>query len=94
MTDAGSGETFTTHDPATGEAHGPRGAAEDIDRAAFAARRAFDTTDWARWRPARARTPWRISELILSRADDFAELESLDNGNRWESPQRSTSGRC
>ena len=82
-TDAGSGETFTTYDPATGEALAtvPRGAAEDIDRAVSAARRAFDTTDWARWRPARRENLlWRISQLILSRADDFAELESLDNG--------------
>lgn len=82
-TDATAGETFSTRDPATGSilATVPRGDAEDIDRAVAAARRAFDRTDWARWRPnRREELLWRIAELITSLADDFAELESLDNG--------------
>ena len=81
--DSVSGQTFTTYDPATGDvlAEVPRGGAEDIDRAVKAARTAFEESSWARLRPnLREDLLWRISQAIMEHADDFAELESLDNG--------------
>ncbi|MEU0466049.1 aldehyde dehydrogenase family protein [Amycolatopsis sp. NPDC006131] len=80
---AASGRTFPTFDPATGEkitevAHG---AAEDVDRAVAAARRAFEDSPWSRTTPSeRQRLIWRIGDLLLERAEQFAQLEALDNG--------------
>ncbi|GHE92437.1 aldehyde dehydrogenase [Amycolatopsis deserti] len=80
---AASGRTFPTFDPATGEkitevAHG---AAEDVDRAVAAARRAFEDGPWSRTTPSeRQRLIWRVGDLLLERAEQFAQLEALDNG--------------
>ncbi len=81
-TDAASGKTFDTPDPATGEtlARVAEGDAEDIDRAVRAARAAFEGP-WSRMSPSeRGRIIWRIGDLILEHADELAQLESLDNG--------------
>src|SRR6202048_3726927 len=81
--DAASGKTFETPNPATGEtlARVAEGAAEDIDRAVRAARKAFDDAPWSRMTPSeRGRIIWRIGDLILEHADELAQLESLDNG--------------
>jgi len=85
-TEAASGKTFETPDPATGRplAHVAEGDAEDIDRAVRAARRAFDSGPWGRITPSeRGRIIWRIGDLILSHADELAQLESLDNGKPY-----------
>jgi phenylacetaldehyde dehydrogenase len=82
-TDAASGRTFETPNPATGEtlARVAEGDAEDIDRAVRAARRAFDEGPWGRMTPSeRGRIIWRIGDLILEHVDEFAQIESLDNG--------------
>ena len=82
-TDAASGRTFETPNPATGEtlANVAEGDAEDIDRAVRAARKAFDDGPWGRMTPSeRGRIIWRIGDLILEHADELAQLESLDNG--------------
>jgi phenylacetaldehyde dehydrogenase len=82
-TDAASGKTFDTPNPATGEtlARVAEGDAEDINRAVRAARKAFDDGPWTRMTPSeRGRIIWRIGDLILEHADEFAQLESLDNG--------------
>ena len=82
-TDAASGRTFETPNPATGEtlANVADGDAEDINRAVRAARRAFDDGPWGRMTPSeRGRIIWRIGDLILEHADELAQLESLDNG--------------
>jgi phenylacetaldehyde dehydrogenase len=82
-TDAASGRTFETPNPATGEtlAQVAEGDAEDIDRAVRAARRAFDEGPWGRMTSSeRGRIIWRIGDLILDHLDEFAQLESLDNG--------------
>src|SRR5271169_2255096 len=82
-TDAASGRTFETPNPATGEtlARVAEGGAEDIDRAVRAARRAFEEGPWGRMTPSeRGRIIWRIGDLILEHADELAQLESLDNG--------------
>ena len=82
-TDAASGKTFETPNPATGEtlAWVAEGDAEDIDRAVKAARRAFDEGPWSRLTPSeRGRIIWRIGDLILAHLDELAQLASLDNG--------------
>jgi phenylacetaldehyde dehydrogenase len=82
-TDAASGKTFETPNPATGEtlARIAQGDAEDIDRAVRAARRAFEDGPWSRMTPSeRGRIIWRIGDLILDHVDELAALESLDNG--------------
>jgi phenylacetaldehyde dehydrogenase len=81
--DAASGKTFETPDPATGEtlARIAEGDAEDINRAVKAARKAFDEGPWSRMTPSeRGRIIWRIGDLILEHTDELAQLESLDNG--------------
>src|SRR5216683_2642848 len=81
--DAASGKTFETPDPATGEtlARIAEGDAEDINRAVRAARRAFEEGPWSRMTPSdRGRVIWRIGDLILEHVDELAQLESLDNG--------------
>jgi phenylacetaldehyde dehydrogenase len=82
-TDAASGKSFETPNPATGEtlAHIAEGDTEDINRAVRAARKAFESGPWSRMTPSeRGRIIWRIGDLILEHADELAQLESLDNG--------------
>jgi len=81
--DAASGRTFETPNPATGEtlARVAEGDTEDINRAVRAARAAFETGPWSRMTPPeRGRIIWRIGDLILQHTDELAQLESLDNG--------------
>jgi phenylacetaldehyde dehydrogenase len=85
-TDAASGKTFETPNPATGAtlANVAEGDAEDIDRAVQAARKAFDEGPWGRMTPSeRGRIIWRIGDLILQNAEELAQLESLDNGKPY-----------
>src|SRR5579871_189560 len=81
--EARSGETFEVEDPATQEvvAHIPAGDKADIDLAVAAARKAFETGPWSRITPRdRSRLVWRLGDLLELHADEFAELEALDNG--------------
>jgi phenylacetaldehyde dehydrogenase len=81
--DAASGKTFVTTDPATEQeiTHVAHGEAEDIDRAVAAARRAFEEGPWRTITPsARGQIIWRLADLLEKHADEFAELEALDNG--------------
>jgi phenylacetaldehyde dehydrogenase len=85
-TDAASGKTFETPNPATGDtlAKIAEGDTEDIDRAVKAARKAFDDGPWGRITPSeRGRIIWRIGDLILEHAEELAQLESLDNGKPY-----------
>lgn len=81
--DAATGRTFETEDPATGRplvsvAHGE---AADVNRAVLAARRAFDEGPWPDMKPnQRERLLWRIGDILSERAEEFGQLESLDNG--------------
>ena len=83
--DSSGGQMLDTINPATGEVitQIPAGAAEDVDRAVHAARRACDDPNGA-WQkmPAteRGRILWRMSDLIEQNIDALAELETLDNG--------------
>ncbi len=81
--EARSGRRFDTVDPATERVitSVPHSGPEDVDRAVAAARRAFENGPWPSMTPAeRQRIIWRIAEGITARADQFAELESIDNG--------------
>ena len=78
-----SGKTFPTYNPATGEvlAQIAEGDREDIDRAVKAARKAFDSGAWPDMSASqRGRTIWKLADLIEERLEEFAQLESLDNG--------------
>jgi phenylacetaldehyde dehydrogenase len=81
--DAVSGKTFPTYDPSTGEvlAQVAEGDREDINRAVKAAREAFDHGPWRRLTASeRGRMIWKLGDLIEQHLEEFAELESLDNG--------------
>jgi phenylacetaldehyde dehydrogenase len=82
--EAASGKTFPTYNPATGEvlANVAEGDREDIDRAVKAARAAFETGPWSRkMSPAqRGKLIWKLADLIEKHQEEFAQLESLDNG--------------
>ncbi len=81
--DAASGKTFPTYNPATGDtlSRVAEGDKEDIDRAVKAARVAFEKGPWSRITPSeRGRLIWKIADLIDKHLEEFAQLESLDNG--------------
>src|ERR1700674_1745765 len=78
-----SGKTFATYNPATGEilAQVAEGDREDIEQAVKAARRAFDQGPWRQLTAsARGRLIWKLADLLESHTEEFAYLESLDNG--------------
>ena len=53
----------------------------DVDRAVVAARNAFDGHSWAQMSPAqRGVLIWRLADLIERHAEEFAQLDSIDNG--------------
>jgi phenylacetaldehyde dehydrogenase len=81
--DAVSGKTFPTYDPSTGEvlAQVAEGDRADIDLAVKAARKAFDNGPWRKMTPSeRGRLIWKLGDLIDQHLEEFAFLESLDNG--------------
>ncbi len=81
--DAQSGKTFSTFNPATGEviAEVAEGDKPDIDLAVRAARNAFDQGPWRKMTPSdRGKLLWRLADLLESNLEEFAQLESLDNG--------------
>ena len=81
--EAASEQNFPSYNPATGEvlAHIAEGSQEDINRAVIAARAAFETGPWSKMPPAgRARLIWKLADLLEEHAEEFAQLESLDNG--------------
>ncbi len=80
--EAASGKTFPTYNPATGEvlAQVAEGDKADIDAAVRAARAAFEGP-WRRMTPSdRGKLIWKLGDLIEKHLEEFAELESLDNG--------------
>ncbi|MEM7576969.1 MAG: aldehyde dehydrogenase family protein [Planctomycetota bacterium] len=81
--DGDSGETFAVYDPARGQeiAQCVAGNARDVDRAVAAARRAFDDGPWTRMTASeRGRLIWKLSDLLEEHLDEFAQLETIDNG--------------
>jgi aldehyde dehydrogenase (NAD+) len=85
--DAASGKTFPTINPATEEiiAEVAEADAADVDRAAQAARRAFESGPWSRMDARdRGRLMYRLADLIEEEIDELAALESLDNGKPFK----------
>ena len=76
---------FDTINPATGEVLTQIAEASpaDVDRAVEAARRAFEDRNGP-WRKLsaseRGRLIWKLADLLEQNIDEFAELETLDNG--------------
>ncbi|HVW82126.1 MAG TPA: aldehyde dehydrogenase family protein [Mycobacteriales bacterium] len=79
----GSGETITIIDPVTEEQIGEfkDGGAEAIDEAVARARATFDSGVW-RNKPGseKARILWKVAELLESRAEELAQIDSLNTG--------------
>ncbi|MDQ3865982.1 MAG: aldehyde dehydrogenase family protein [Actinomycetota bacterium] len=73
-TDAASGETFETQNPANGDVLGvfPASTTEDMDRAVAAAKDAYE-----RWRlvpaPRRAELLFRVGQMFVDRKDELTE---------------------
>src|SRR5271169_5781894 len=81
--DAASGKTFASYNPATGEvmAKVAEGDREDINRAVKAARKAFDSGKWTKMSGSeRGRLMWKLGDLLEQHLEEFAQIESLDNG--------------
>ena len=81
--DAASGKTFQTINPATERviAEVAEGDAEDIRRAAAAARKAFETGPWRTMDARdRGRLMYKLADLVEENLEDLAKLETLDNG--------------
>ena len=77
-----SGKIFPTYDPSTGEvlAQVAEGDKADIDLAVKAARKAFEGP-WRKMTASqRGRLIWKLGDLIDEHVEEFAYLESLDNG--------------
>lgn len=90
-TDGTGGRTWAITNPATGEhlADVAVAAAEDVDRAVRAARRAFDEGPWPQMDPlARGRMLHQLAERIRGRLEDFAMTDTLNVGK----PIRDTRG--
>src|SRR5262245_18537629 len=80
---AASGKTFPVYNPATGTvlAQVAEADKEDVNRAVAAARKAFDSGPWSRMTGSqRGRLLWKLADLIEQHLEEFAELESVDNG--------------
>jgi alpha-ketoglutaric semialdehyde dehydrogenase len=79
--EASSGETFESHNPATGELVGvfPKSSVEDVDRAVEAAKEAYD-----RWRlvpaPKRAEILFRVGQRFIDRKEELTELMVQEMG--------------
>ncbi|MGQ7787037.1 5-carboxymethyl-2-hydroxymuconate semialdehyde dehydrogenase [Nesterenkonia sp. K-15-9-6] len=81
--DSADGDTFDVLDPVTNETYiqAASGKAADVDHAVAAARRAFTEGPWPRMLPReRSRVLHRIADLVETRGDRLAELESFDSG--------------
>ncbi|MGH9779503.1 MAG: aldehyde dehydrogenase family protein, partial [Candidatus Acidiferrales bacterium] len=78
-----SAKTFPTVNPATGEVItqlAEAGEAE-VDAAVRAARAAFEDGPWPQMAAAdRSKLLWKIADLIEKNIDEFAYLETIDNG--------------
>ncbi len=85
----GSAETFTNLSPIDGAVLGEisRGGAAEVDAAVAAARTAFP--GWARLGPkGRGEILHRIADLVEARVEEFAQLETRDNGSLLRSHRR------
>jgi aldehyde dehydrogenase (NAD+) len=89
-TDSSNGGTFTTYNPATGEAIATvaKASKEDAEKAVLAARQAFDFGKWRHF-PVnkRSRVLNKIASIMRSRFNELVELEVLDSGKALSAAQ-------
>ncbi|WP_326503736.1 5-carboxymethyl-2-hydroxymuconate semialdehyde dehydrogenase [Rothia nasimurium] len=81
--DSIDGETFDVLDPVTNQPYiqAASGKKEDIEAAVAAARTAFTEGPWPRMLPReRARVLMKIADIVESREDTLAQMESFDSG--------------
>ena len=79
----GDGETIPIIDPVTEQpiAEFADGGAAAVDEAVARARETFDSGVWhQKPQTEQAQVLWRIAELVEARADDLAQLDSLNTG--------------
>ncbi len=80
---AASGRRFAVENPATEEVlcEVAEAGAEDVDRAVAAARACFESDGWQQLEPRRrGRMLAKAADLLESRAEEFARLETQQNG--------------
>ena len=81
---AQTGETFVVENPANQDSLSQvaRGREADVDSAVAAARKAFEPgSDWRTMTASeRGKLIWKLADLIEAKTEEFAQLESLDNG--------------
>jgi aldehyde dehydrogenase (NAD+) len=88
--ESGSGETFTTYNPATGEAIATvsLASAQDAEKAVEAARNAFDYGKWKKFPiNKRSRVLNKIAGIMRSRFNELVSLEIMDSGKSLSAAQ-------
>jgi len=84
FTDARSGHTFATINPATEEkiTDIASAGADDVDAAVKAARAQMEPgSEWQKMKPRdRAKVLWRLADILAQRAEEIGRIETLDNG--------------
>ncbi len=86
-TDAQEGEVMPVVNPATGQkiCEVPAAGARDVDLAVAAARRAFEAGPWRTMTAReRGRLLRRLADLLWERREEFALVESLENGKTFK----------
>ena len=81
--DASNGESFEVLDPSDNNVltRVPKGDKEYIDRAVKSAHNAFENGPWRKITVSeRGKLMWKLADLIEQRTEEFAQLETLDNG--------------
>ena len=81
--EAVSGGSFPSENPYTGEAWAqvPDASEADVDRAVFAARKAFKEGPWGKMTGTeRARLMRNLADILARDAEELARCETLDNG--------------
>lgn len=90
--DASDGGSFTSINPATGEAWAtiPEASAEDVDRAVKSAYLAFTEGPWATTLPTeRGRCLRKLADLLADKSEELGRTETIDTGKmlketRWQ----------
>ncbi|MBI4230860.1 MAG: aldehyde dehydrogenase family protein [Planctomycetes bacterium] len=83
---ASSGETFSVENPATEMviAQVAKGGEKDVDAAVAAARGCFDSPEWRNLSGRkRAAMLFKAADLLTARRDEFAKIESAQNGKTF-----------
>jgi phenylacetaldehyde dehydrogenase len=80
---SGADNTFNVYNPATGEVLATVAAGDhaDVDLAVKAARHALEKGPWSRMTHGqRGKLIWKLADLLEENLEEFAQIESLDNG--------------